>query len=195
MPDLKFSCPQCGQHISCDELWSSHQIQCPACRNTVSVPQATAPPDPTPPASTSLVPQPPTYNRPKLSAGVTQVARSSPAGPAPQKRNLPRPPKTTNPAIKYAFIALLLLAVGGAAFVYLPGLLSQVHDIGASKTSTPGTTSGGGNGVGPMGEVNGAMDVSDALDGGGSASRPRVSIPRPATNGVPKSANSPQRNR
>jgi hypothetical protein len=48
-----------------------------------------------------------------------------------------------------------------------------------------------------MGEVNGAMDVSDALDGN-SPSRPRTRSARPAalaTNTVPKAANGPARAR
>jgi hypothetical protein len=193
MADLKFSCPQCGQHISCDELWSGHQIQCPVCQTSLTVPQALVEPASAAPAPTSLVPQPPASSRAKLSAGVTQVARSTPAGAIPQKRAMPRSPKTSNPALKYAVIAVLLIVIGGAAFVYLPGLLSQVQDMGNSKTSAP-TASSGGGGVGPMGEVNGTMDVSDALDGGGGASRPRASA-KPATNPAPKSANSPLRNR
>ena len=193
MADMKFSCPQCGQHISCDELWSGHQIQCPACQNTLTVPQAHAPVAAAPVAS-SLVPEPPASSRPKLATGATQVARPAPASPVTQKRSMPRPPKTSNPAIKYAVIAVLLVVIGVAAFAYLPGLLSQLQGTGSSKASAPAASSGsGGNGVGPMGEVNGAMDVSETLDGGGSASRPRTSAPRkPATNAVPKAASSPR---
>ena len=199
MADLKFSCPECGQHISCDGQWSDHPIQCPACQKTITVPQAHSAPPPVSPGPPTLVPQPPISSRTKLSAGLTQVARSTPVAGVPQKRSVARPPRTSNPALKYAAIAVVLVAVGGAAFVYLPGLLNQVQEIGTSKTPAPATTTGGG-GVGPMGEVNGAMDVSDALDGGGSASKPRAVAPRqpPAklgTNPAAQSAKSPPRAR
>lgn len=182
MADLKFSCSQCGQHISCDAAWAGQQLQCPACQVTLVVPQNLAPPPPAAAQSSSLVPEPPAGHRPKLSAGLTQVARGAPAAPAAQKRPPPRPPKTGNPALKFAVIGVLLAVVGLLAYNFLPGLLGQVQDLGASKTTgaSPAQTGGG---VGPMGEVNGAMDVSDALDGG-APSRANVAPRRTATNSV-----------
>src|SRR5689334_20928802 len=117
MPDIKFSCPQCGQHISCDEAWSGHEIQCPACQNHISVPNLAVPQVQAPAASPAA---PPASGRPKLSAGATQVTRPTPAAPLPSKRITARPPKTTNPAIKYAIVAVLLVVVGVAALIYLP---------------------------------------------------------------------------
>ena len=38
MSEFKFSCPQCGQHIQCDTLWSGRQINCPACQQPLVVP-------------------------------------------------------------------------------------------------------------------------------------------------------------
>ena len=38
MSEFKFSCPQCGQHILCDALWSGRQINCPACQQPLVVP-------------------------------------------------------------------------------------------------------------------------------------------------------------
>lgn len=187
MPDIKFSCSQCGQHISCDELWSGHQIQCPSCQNTLTVPHTQT----TTTQPSSFVQQPPA-GRPKLSAGVTQVARAATSGPAPQKRVMPRPPKSENPILKYAVIAVLLGGIGLAAYNYLPGLLNQVSTIGTSNAGS--STAPAGNGVGPMGEVNGAMDVSDALDGN-SSSRPRAAArPRsvPATNSTARTATPPR---
>jgi hypothetical protein len=176
MAEIKFSCGQCGQHISCDEGWSGHQIQCPACQTTIDVPHAqvaTAPAavDPKP-----QVPQPPAGNRSKLSAGVTQVARSTPPSTVQRRPNMPRPPKTTNPAIKYAATAVLVLVVAGAALRFLPGLLNEAQEISSPKTS--GATTAPAGGGGPLGEMNGAMDVSDALDGSGPA-RSRPTAVRP----------------
>src|SRR5579864_2158594 len=128
MPDLKFSCSQCGQHISCDEAWSGHSIQCPACNAGIRVPQVRTPaaPVPQPP------PLPPTTGA-RLSPGVTQVPRPSPTASVPQRRLQPKPPKSTNPALRYAGIAVALLVLGGVGLKFVPGLLNQVQDLGASK--------------------------------------------------------------
>ena len=40
MSDVKFSCPHCSQHISCDQGWVGQVIQCPGCQQQIKVPQA-----------------------------------------------------------------------------------------------------------------------------------------------------------
>jgi hypothetical protein len=101
-----------------------------------------------------------------------------------------RPPKTTNPAIKYAATAVLVLVVAGAALKFVPGLLNEAQEISSPKTSGP-TTTPTGVGGGPLGEMNGAMDVSDALDGSGPARSRPVAIRQsgPAAHGTNTSAN------
>ena len=175
MAEIKFSCG-CGQHISCDDAWAGHQIQCPACQNNIVVPQAQAPAAAPAPNYSKQPLQ--TANSPKLSAGLTQVTRPKAPAVAPQRRPV-RPPKTANPAIKFAATAIVLLAVGVAALVYLPGLLKSTSDTGGSAKTSAQSAGSGAGGAGPLGEMNGAMDVSDALDGG-SQSRPRPVQPRPA---------------
>ena len=39
MADFQFPCPQCGQNIQCDTGYSGAQINCPACKNLIFVPQ------------------------------------------------------------------------------------------------------------------------------------------------------------
>ena len=194
MADIKFSCPHCGQHISCGEPWSGHQIQCPACQNGLIVPRIQPAPPAVAPAPQSLVPQPPAANQTKLSAGSTQVARSTVPGPMPRSQRVSRPPRTGNPILKFAIIAVVLAVIGGAGYLYLPGLLKQAQDMGSSKTPAPANASSGGSG--PLGEVNGAMDVSETLDGGApsrppppapAASRPPVASPQPAAARPPAS--------
>ena len=96
--------------------------------------------------------------------------------------------------LKYGLIAVVLAVIGGAAYIYLPSLLSQAQEIGNSKAPASANAPGGGGG--PLGEVNGAMDVSDTLDGG-SPSKPQARPARPpvaaqpakpATNNAAKSA-------
>jgi DNA-directed RNA polymerase subunit RPC12/RpoP len=199
MPEMKFSCPQCGQHISANDQWSGHQIQCPACATTLTVPQVHPPSAPTP----QLVPQPPSSHGPKLSAGATQVTRSPAPGSIPIRQLVASSPRNRSPLLKYVVYAIVLAALGGAGYLYVPSLLSKIQDSANSKPTqaTPASNSGG---AGPLGEVNGAMDVSDTLDGG-SSSQPRRATARqsaaaqtptaPATNPAAGSTNNAPRAR
>jgi hypothetical protein len=98
--------------------------------------------------------------------------------------------------LKYAVITAVVAVLAGAGYLYLPGLLTQMQEMGTSKTPAPANPPAGGR-AGPLGEVNEAMDVSDALDGS-APSQPRASAPRkpvapqppaaPATNPAAKPA-------
>lgn len=63
MDDLKFSCPQCQQHIECDPGYAGLEIACPACNNNLVVPgeavsaPAVAPGVACPGCGTSLTPE------------------------------------------------------------------------------------------------------------------------------------------
>ena len=58
MPDMKFSCPHCQQHIEADSSYGGMQINCPTCNGALVIPGVAAPPPPTAPdpapAPTSL---------------------------------------------------------------------------------------------------------------------------------------------
>lgn len=200
--ELKFSCGHCGQHISCDVSWSGHQIQCPACQQSISVPAAPEAATPQQSSAGSLIPQPPPANKPRLSAGVTQVARATPASAPVQSRPKPRPPKSSNPAIKYAITTVILITLGIVALKFLPGLMNETSETGSSKASSTAAPANSGAGGGPLGEMNGAMDVSDALDAG-SSSRPMPAAARSrsqaagrlATNSTAKATNGTSRSR
>jgi hypothetical protein len=179
MAEIKFACAQCGQHISGDEQWAGHQIQCPTCGAALTVPQAPRPPTAATVAPKSLVPQPPPANRSGLSAGSTQVARSTAPGSIPIRQLVTRPPRRGSPLVKSAIYAVVLAALGGAGYLYVPWLMKRMQDSSNSApppSSTPAATS---SGSGPLGEVNGAMDISDTLDSG-SSSRPRPAARQPA---------------
>jgi hypothetical protein len=38
MNQFKFSCPQCQQHLQCDEQFSGREIQCPGCHHLIRIP-------------------------------------------------------------------------------------------------------------------------------------------------------------
>lgn len=205
MAEFKFSCPQCGQHLSGNEHWSGHQIQCPTCATTLTVPQDPSPPAAAAPAPvrSSLVPQPPAAHGSKLSAGPTQVTRPPAPGTIPIRPLAGRPPKPEIPLLKYGIYALVLAALGGAAYLYVPAWLNKLQD-GSSSNPTQAAPAANVGGSGPLGEVNGAMDVSDALDAGSSApprpapARKAVGAQRPAApavNPAPGATNSTPRAR
>src|SRR5688572_11160968 len=66
MGDFKFNCPSCAQKIQATEEWAGHQIQCPACQQSIEVPS------PAPPAAKEAKPAP------KLSIGLAQHHKTPP---------------------------------------------------------------------------------------------------------------------
>jgi DNA-directed RNA polymerase subunit RPC12/RpoP len=42
LPEFTFSCPSCGQHISCNVTYSGKQVTCPSCNGHILVPQEAA---------------------------------------------------------------------------------------------------------------------------------------------------------
>jgi len=184
MPEIKFACAQCGQHISCDEAWAGHELQCPACQNRLRVPASQAAAAPAVAETKTAAPGTAPAGGLRISSGQSQGAHPAPARPQPQQRTV-RPPKSTNPAIKYALTAVLILGVGLAALVFLPGVINQFSNSGDAKPAGSTAPAGDPGAAGPLGEVNGAMDVSDALDGNGPARpRPKAARQRPTPPGV-----------
>ena len=68
MSEFKFSCPQCGQHILCDPLWSGSEINCPACQQTLVVPSVGPPVIEAPAVTGPRIAQEPSGKRVKYSA-------------------------------------------------------------------------------------------------------------------------------
>jgi hypothetical protein len=112
-----------------------------------------------------------------------------------QRQCLVRPPKVENPILKYTVIAVVLGVIGWVGYTYLPSLLSEAQELGTSKAPAA-TATPAGTGAGPLGDVNGTMDVSDALEGN-APSKPPATVSKPpavvqpratsATNSVVKS--------
>jgi hypothetical protein len=42
MSDIKFACPDCSQHIVCDDAWCGNAINCPGCGSAFLVPRLAA---------------------------------------------------------------------------------------------------------------------------------------------------------
>lgn len=171
MSDIKFSCPQCGQHIACGAEWAGHTLECPSCHSSMLVPQAPAA-APQPSATVESPKQPSPGAR--LASGAARSPSPKPQ-PAPARRQVPPPPSGDNSLLKYGFLLLVVLILGGLVYYYV---VPQIGKALEPSANTPGTSEAGSRRGGPLGEVNDAMDVSETLDGGSSSRRPQ----QPATN-------------
>ena len=40
MNEVTFTCPECSQHISCDDSYRGDQVACPSCKTQIVVPQS-----------------------------------------------------------------------------------------------------------------------------------------------------------
>src|SRR5262249_33596041 len=150
---------------------------CPTCHRSIAVPHVRAVSE----GPTASVPQreASTTSAPRLAAGATQVSRSTGHAPPPTKKFIPRSHHSDNSLLKYVVLLAVVVILGGAAYFYgLPMLTNALQQPSTSNPPAGAQSSEVGGGRGPMGEVGGAMDVSDALDGG-SSPKPRSA---PATN-------------
>jgi hypothetical protein len=159
MADMRFTCPQCNQDITCDELWGGHQIQCPTCQAEIAVPQLQA----QAPAAAShnpLVPKPPANTR--LSAGRTQVARSEGALAAPVRQLVAAPPKKKNPIVKILGYTVVLAALGVGCYYGWGWLRDRQEKLNAKRREVEKTSDGG-----ELGHVANLYNVLDATEPGG----------------------------
>jgi hypothetical protein len=121
MSDFKFSCPNCGQHLSGDVRYGGVQIVCPACKQQILVPPA------------------PAAARPAVASPA--VARSAPVAAGAQPAPGPRPtPKTSRLAI-----ASLVCSIGSfiiLPFGFIPGIICG-HMAKKRIVATPGLQGGG----------------------------------------------------
>src|SRR5690242_8324713 len=93
MGEVKFSCPQCQQRLSCDEMYGGQQIQCPACATLVEVP---------PPLNPPVA---------KLSINRPQTAVSPPTKPIPEQRRPVPPRRSLLPRIALSMLPVIGLGV------------------------------------------------------------------------------------
>jgi hypothetical protein len=194
MADIKFSCPRCSQHISCDELWGGHQIQCPSCQGELTVPvvpKAAAPqpvaqqapaPIPTP---SSLVPKPPAAAGPKLSLGApghaSPTATPPPTKPVPIRNLAPPKEKKANPVVKYAGIAAVLAVLGVGGYFGFNWLMEMQAKSNEASRKEEKNSDGG-----QVGHIAALNDVLDRTEPGhyGERSERRAAGPKQRPGGA-----------
>ena len=191
MADIKFACPHCNQHITCDELWGGHQLQCPSCHGQLTVPAlpapAAAPPPPPPPPApvqrSSLVPKVPTAAAPKLAIGTPQAATTGPERNIPIRNLAPPPAKKSNKWLKYVGTTVAVVAVGvGGYFGFL--WLRQVQNSANEKSKAEEARNSGESQAGHIANLNSVLDATEPGHSLGELSERKSSGPRQRRTGV-----------
>lgn len=163
MADIKISCPHCNQHITCDELWGGHELQCPSCQGTLTVPARAAAPAPTPVAIApkSLVPPPPPSSGPRLAVGQGGAQKPAVQDRAIPIRNLAPPKKKeTNLVVRIATTAAVVVALGTGGyfgFIWLKGMQDKAN----AKSHEDEARNSGESQVGHIANLNNMLDATE----------------------------------
>jgi DNA-directed RNA polymerase subunit RPC12/RpoP len=190
MADLKFNCPQCSQLISCDELWSGQELQCPTCQAQILVP---ARPAEAATQASSLVPKPPSsaarlsIGRPQHSPAAATGSSYMPAGNPMARKPAPPPKPKKNPMkIVGIGVGVIALAVGG---YFGWNYVSDMQNKANEKRRAAERNADGGE-VGHIANLYDALDRTEpggrGMDGGTRGSGPRA---RDGTKAITVAAN------
>jgi hypothetical protein len=168
MADIKICCPHCNQHITCDELWGGHELQCPSCQGTLTVPARAAAPTPTPVAMApktlvpkALVPPPPPSATPRLSVGQGGAQKPAVQDRAIPIRNLAPPKKKeSNLVVRIATTAAVVIALGAGGyfgFIWLKGMQDKANE----KSHADEARNSGESQVGHIANLNSVLDATE----------------------------------
>jgi hypothetical protein len=184
MADIKFACPHCSQHITCDELWAGHQLNCPSCNNALSVPAMPAPAAAGASGPAALVPKPPAAPQPRLAINAAHTPGPASNAGAPQRaipiRNLaPAAPKKRSALARYSIAALVILALGaGGYFGY--GFVAKMQNKVTTASNEAAKNADGGQ----VGHIANLYQVLDATEPGKIPVDRRSTGPRQRRSGV-----------
>lgn len=170
MADIKFSCPHCNQHITCDELWGGHQLQCPSCQGTLTVPARPAPAPAPAPASapaagsgSSHVFKAPAANAPRLSkaqAPAPEAGAPPPAKNIPIRNLAPPKPKKANTIVtilKVTGVVAVLAVAGYFGFIWLRKLQDKSNESARREDARHS----GESQVGHIANLNSVLDATE----------------------------------
>lgn len=190
MADIKFSCPHCNQHITCDELWGGHQLQCPSCQGQLTVPAPAAAPPPPPPSAavppahlgSSVVFKPPP-GTPKLALGQAQSQPGAGPRSIPIRNLAPPAPKKGNRILKLAGTVVVVLAVGAGCYFGFIWVRQMQNKSNAQNRSDEARNSGESQ-VGHIANLNSVLDATEPGHSLGELSERKSSGPRQRPTGV-----------
>ncbi len=160
MSEIKFSCPICAQHISCDAQWAGMQIKCPACEKEILIPGQ--------PSAPAAVPPPPAARplRVGLSTAASHHAApvAPPPPPAPQVPFRPAlsaaaepPPSGTGKRV--AVWATVIVAGGAALYGAFTWASSAQKKFNVEREKNAAEADGGQ--IGHIAELNSVLDATD----------------------------------
>jgi hypothetical protein len=164
MAEIKFACPHCSQHITCDELWGGHQLECPSCKNQLAVP-AMAAPKPVARATggkSGLVPKPPAAVEPRLAINTgkgAEAAESAPQRTIPIRNLAPPPPKRKNRLVTYGMSLVVVVGLGIGIYYGYGWLSSYQEKVNAASKASASSADGGQ--VANIAKLNNALDATD----------------------------------
>ena len=160
MSEIKFSCPICAQHISCDAQWAGMQIKCPACEKEILIPvpssaPAAAPPPPSPRplkvglattathSAPSIPPPPPTAPQVPFRPALSAAAGDAPSGTGR----------------RIAVWAAVIVAAGGALYGAFTWASSAQKKFNVARQKDAADSDGGQ--IGHIAELNSVLDATD----------------------------------
>jgi type II secretory pathway pseudopilin PulG len=121
MADFRFACPNCGQDIECDELWSGHEIPCPTCQKELTVP-----PKPSGPPHAAFAAAKPGQARLSIgSSHAERVATTRPVAPqaaALEQRLAQAKAGQKGNAMKWVTVGAVIIVLGVTGFLGYPYL-------------------------------------------------------------------------
>ncbi len=154
MADLTITCPHCNQGITCDELWVGHELQCPICQGTFTVPapQASS-------GGSTLVPKPPTGGKSRLSVGQAQVPAQTGNRNIPIRTLTEAPPKKKSPLVS-VLVGVLVIAALGVGGYFGFGYVKKLQDKSKAKSEAEARNSDGGQ-VGHIADLNSVLNATE----------------------------------
>jgi len=192
MADIKFACPHCNQHITCDELWGGHELQCPGCKGKFVVPAVAGP---APAVGNPLVPTPPRtgvskvgLNRPQAHGAEAGSGASAPNKGIPIRNLAPPVEKRQSPVVKLAIGAAVVVALGaGGYFGFI--WVSDFQAKAKAKSAEADQSSLSGQ-VGHIAELKTVMNATDPAASPSAASAPPTNRRKRPADGAPVAAQS-----
>lgn len=149
MNEIKFSCPQCGQHIACDETYSGQQIACPNCQQALVVPQRAVSDASAPQAQSKL----------SIDRAQSSAPGAPPPRPVPVYQTYLTEPEKKGGAMKILGIVTTCLAFGVGAYFGFRWVQQLQHKTTA-KLDEAAKKSDGGE-AGHIANIYKTLDMTD----------------------------------